>query len=81
MGRFINQDPIELEGGFNLYIYTPSSNNSIDPFGLCSTKLNKKLAGVAYDGKQVHHIIPEEIWKKNLSFFDKIGMGNIMDHR
>ncbi|KAA9172375.1 hypothetical protein F3K36_17220 [Delftia sp. BR1] len=41
VGRFINQDPIGLEGGFNLYIYASNSNNSIDPFGLCSTKLNK----------------------------------------
>ena len=81
IGRFIHQDPIGLDGGFNLYMYAHSPSNGVDPFGLCSTKLNKGLAGVAYDGKQAHHIIPEEIWKRNAGFFDKIGMGNMMDHR
>ena len=81
IGRFIHQDTIGLDGGFNLYMYAHSPSNGVDPFGLCSTKLNKGLAGVAYDGKQAHHIIPEEIWKRNAGFFDKIGMGNMMDHR
>ena len=47
----------------------------------CSTKLNNALGGRPYDEKQAHHIIPEEIWKKNSTFFGKIGMGDMMDHR
>ena len=81
VGRFLHQDPIGLDGGFNLYMYAHSPSNGVDPFGLCSTKLNGGLAGVPYDGKQAHHIIPEKIWKRNSGFFDKIGMGNMMDHR
>ncbi|WP_197044123.1 RHS repeat-associated core domain-containing protein, partial [Pseudomonas viridiflava] len=34
VGRFITQDPIGLEGGFNLYQYAPSAIGWIDPFGL-----------------------------------------------
>lgn len=28
---------------------------------------------------QAHHIIPEEVWKKNQDFFDKIGLSGQMD--
>ena len=34
IGRFINQDPLGLEGGHNLYSYVPNPNNWIDPLGL-----------------------------------------------
>lgn len=33
-GRFINQDPIGLLGGDNLYWFAPNANGWIDPFGL-----------------------------------------------
>ncbi|MCF5653295.1 type IV secretion protein Rhs, partial [Pseudomonas syringae] len=34
IGRFITQDPIGLEGGFNLYQYAHNSTAWIDPWGL-----------------------------------------------
>jgi uncharacterized protein RhaS with RHS repeats len=34
VGRFINQDPIGLNGGLNLYAYAPNPFGWIDPFGL-----------------------------------------------
>ena len=34
IGRFINQDPIELDGGNNLYQYAPNPLNWLDPLGL-----------------------------------------------
>ena len=34
VGRFVNQDPIGLLGGGNLYVFAPNSQIFIDPFGL-----------------------------------------------
>ena len=44
-GRFINQDPVGLEGGDNLYTFAPNANGWIDPFGLkkCSSYCDKLL--------------------------------------
>ena len=44
-GRFINQDPIGLAGGDNLYTFAPNANGWIDPFGLkkCSSYCDKLL--------------------------------------
>ena len=33
-GRFINQDPIGLEGGFNVYQFAPNVQDWVDPLGL-----------------------------------------------
>ena len=33
-GRFVNQDPIRLEGGSNLYRFAPNTVSWTDPFGL-----------------------------------------------
>ena len=32
-GRFINQDPTGLEGGFNVYQFAPNAQDWIDPSG------------------------------------------------
>jgi RHS repeat-associated protein len=32
-GRFISPDPINIEGGLNLYRYAPNAANWIDPWG------------------------------------------------
>lgn len=37
MGRFVTQDPIGLQGGYNLYAYAPNALIWIDPFGLCKS--------------------------------------------
>ncbi|MFV3340617.1 RHS repeat-associated core domain-containing protein, partial [Pseudomonas sp. NY15349] len=37
IGRFITQDPISLQGGYNLYEYAPNTLTWIDPFGLCKS--------------------------------------------
>ena len=34
VGRFVNQDPIGLEGGFNFYGFAPNVQGWIDPLGL-----------------------------------------------
>ena len=33
-GRFVNQDPIELAGGENLYAFAPNIQGWDDPLGL-----------------------------------------------
>ena len=38
VGRFIVQDPIGLNGGWNLYQYAPNPLGWIDPLGLCKTE-------------------------------------------
>ena len=37
IGRFTTQDPIDVEGGYNLYDYAPNPLTWIDPFGLCKS--------------------------------------------
>lgn len=37
LGRFINQDPIGLAGGMNVYQYAPNPMSWIDPLGLSGT--------------------------------------------
>ncbi|WP_304677981.1 RHS repeat domain-containing protein [Neisseria polysaccharea] len=34
IGRFVNQDPIGLEGGFNVYQFAPNVKGWVDPLGL-----------------------------------------------
>ena len=42
-GRFVNQDPIGLDGGDNLYFFAFNTQDWIDPLGLCK---NKKRTGL-----------------------------------
>ena len=46
VGRFIVQDPIGLNGGWNLYQYAPNPLGWIDPLGLssCTTKFKSRNA-------------------------------------
>ncbi|CAM3555939.1 RHS repeat-associated core domain-containing protein [Pseudomonas floridensis] len=63
VGRFITQDPIGLDGGFNLYQYAPSAIGWIDPQGLtCGSDakvLRRNLGPSPTGGGQydAHHII------------------------
>jgi uncharacterized protein RhaS with RHS repeats len=44
VGRFINQDPIGLLGGENLYAYAPNPNSWIDPWGwMCWSTARKNF--------------------------------------
>ncbi|SFE66458.1 RHS repeat-associated core domain-containing protein [Paenibacillus algorifonticola] len=78
-GMYTQQDPIRLAGGFRLYGYVLDPNVWMDPFGLSSTKLDKQLQGRVGDKMQAHHVIPEEIWKKYILFFNDVGLGGRMD--
>ena len=41
--RFVTQDPIGLDGGYNLYKYAPDPIGWIDPLGLCSKALSSNM--------------------------------------
>lgn len=40
-GRFVNQDPIGLEGGKNFYSYSSNTTKWIDILGLCVKEAEK----------------------------------------
>ena len=65
IGRFINQDPLGVVGGRNLYQYSPNPIQWIDPLGLswapADYRANWELAyGARPSEHQVHHIIPKD---------------------
>ena len=68
-GRFINQDPIGLLGGDNLYQFAPNGIMWLDPLGLARKKktptrtLQKRWAsyvGARHTNRDIHHGFPEE---------------------
>ena len=46
VGRFVNPDPIGLEGGENLYSFAPNANIWVDPLGL-SVQSESAQRGIA----------------------------------
>ncbi|QKZ02409.1 RHS domain-containing protein [Pseudomonas eucalypticola] len=56
IGRFITQDPIGLDGGFNLYKYAPNPLGWLDPLGWVTYNTMESIAGF-----QKHHIIPQQL--------------------
>jgi RHS repeat-associated protein len=42
LGRFLTSDPLEIEGGFNLYVGCSNPLTQIDPFGLFEALLNRR---------------------------------------
>lgn len=43
VGRFVNQDPIELKSGENLYWFAPNVQRWIDPLGLWGALLARVI--------------------------------------
>lgn len=60
-GRFVNQDPIKLIGGDNLYQFVPNVQDWVDVFGLARRNKNLKILGrnltVKKNGQENKHII------------------------
>ena len=67
--RFVNQDPIGLLGGENLYQFAPSVQAWVDPAGLAasnSRQLGRALTGkTSWTGRQAHHLIPVEVFNNS----------------
>ncbi|MFJ4434016.1 RHS repeat-associated core domain-containing protein, partial [Pseudomonas sp. NPDC089395] len=67
VGRFITQDPIGLQGGYNLYEYAPNALTWIDPFGLCKSSASgdKGRAKAMHDlERNGFKIVAEEVTMK-----------------
>ena len=77
-GRFVNQDPIGLLGGENLYQFAPNTQEWIDPLGESGYRLRKSMESQGMfrpaSSWQTHHLIPQAVWKENKAFFNSIGM-------
>ena len=60
-GRFVNQDPINLIGGDNLYQFAPNVQDWFDVFGLARRNKDSKILGrnltVKKNGQENKHNI------------------------
>jgi RHS repeat-associated protein len=68
VGRFINQDPIGLNGGLNLYTYAPNPIDWIDPWGLSCKRQwsgNRGREKSMYDlQRNGYKVVAEEVTMK-----------------
>ncbi|PVZ40656.1 RHS repeat-associated protein [Pseudomonas sp. CC120222-01a] len=67
VGRFVTQDPIGIEGGYNLYVYAPNAVIWIDPFGLCKSAVSgdKGRTKAMHDlERSGYKIVAEEVTMK-----------------
>nr|WP_174929346.1 RHS repeat-associated core domain-containing protein [Burkholderia lata] len=48
-GRFVSKDPIELEGGINVWQYAPSPIEWVDPLGLAGNRANRRAGRILQD--------------------------------
>ena len=58
--RFVNQDPIGLEGGDNIYLFSPNIQSWIDPLGLLSWNTARKQFWKAEAKKERDRIAKEK---------------------
>jgi len=60
LGRFINHDPIGLNGGVNFYEYTVNPTGWVDPFGLCK-EASKRLTKLqsTFDDLAEKYLLPK----------------------
>ncbi|WP_198532208.1 RHS repeat domain-containing protein, partial [Salinivibrio sp. ML290] len=78
-GQYLSPDPIGFAGGLRPQAYVANPLEWVDPLGLNSTNLNKKLGGIKGDNLSAHHIIPVDVWNKNKAFLDEVGLSGRRD--
>ncbi|WP_249027418.1 RHS repeat domain-containing protein [Vibrio rotiferianus] len=78
-GQYLSPDPIGFAGGLRPQAYVHNPYDFVDPLGLNSGKLNRKMGGSTGDRLSAHHVIPVDVWNKNSSFLDAIGIGGRRD--
>ena len=63
-GRFVNQDPIELKSGENLYEFSPNINSWFDPLGLSPRNLPEIASEIASEMViQLEKLVEGYTWK------------------
>ncbi|MFC6203718.1 RHS repeat-associated core domain-containing protein [Psychrobacter urativorans] len=67
LGMFTTRDPIGLMGGNNVFQYAPNPTGWIDPLGLKNyrDKFWDRAGGADRSKYQVHHMIPQDLYKKD----------------
>ncbi|HHX2516567.1 TPA: RHS repeat-associated core domain-containing protein, partial [Neisseria subflava] len=65
-GRFVNQDPIGLWGGANLYQFAPNANVWVDPLGLKVRVGNHGYLRKIKDGQQSHHLNQDAAFRSKI---------------
>ena len=65
-GRFVNQDPIGLWGGANLYQFAPNANVWVDPLGLKVRVGNHGHLRKIKDGQQSHHLNQDAAFRSKI---------------
>ncbi|MFY3328331.1 RHS repeat domain-containing protein [Vibrio fluvialis] len=78
-GQYLSPDPIGFAGGLRPQAYVHNPYDFVDPLGLNSGKLNRNMGGSTGDRLSAHHVIPVDVWNKNSSFLDAIGIGGRRD--
>ncbi|WP_404821645.1 RHS repeat-associated core domain-containing protein [Neisseria zalophi] len=59
-GRFVNQDPIKLEGGNNFYSFSENTQNFIDVLGLIDFKFHGNWCGPGWTGGRWESYVKEK---------------------
>ncbi|WP_288490970.1 RHS repeat-associated core domain-containing protein [uncultured Pantoea sp.] len=87
LGRFTVQDPIGLEGGWNLYQYAPNPNGWVDPLGLSPVSpktilfSQDSINGVFEDGRNVngltHRLINDPSYINEVEPIRKVRMRDL----
>ncbi|WP_438287241.1 RHS repeat-associated core domain-containing protein [Pantoea ananatis] len=87
VGRFTVQDPIGLEGGWNLYQYAPNPNGWVDPLGLSPVSpktilfSQDSINGVFEDGRNVngltHRLINDPSYINEVEPIRKVRMRDL----
>ncbi len=87
LGRFVSQDPISLNGGFNLYRYAVNPTSFIDPYGLSTSSdsqiLGNNLSGVGQtpigSNNDAHHIVQSNSTDQRMVDLRTVMAGHSLD--
>jgi RHS repeat-associated protein len=91
-GRFISPDPINIQGGLNLYQYAPNAANWIDPWGWVAVTgaTDSGMPRVSPEWRKQygpavmrdHHLIPQAMLKDGafINQMKNIGIANPQDY-
>ncbi|WP_028626050.1 RHS repeat-associated core domain-containing protein [Pseudomonas plecoglossicida] len=80
VGRFTTQDPIGIEGGFNLYRYVPNPTGWVDPWGWACNKPGGYKAGDVDVHGNLSPQVNRAIGNKNIAADDFVQSHHFIQH-